>query len=115
MTQSLLKQLEDLGDSLVSADLPVDVRKILGALVHYVDTGSLAPVAAPPERETVDASFEQSAENERLRDRIAELEAQASGQTAPTPAGAAVLPEASQPAVDPAAETAPPAPPVSPQ
>ena len=89
---SLLKSLEDLGDQIVAADLPVDVRKVLGGLVRYVETGSLEPPAAPLGREETQALSEADAEVARLRDQVAELQAQAQ------PAAAAPLPEASSPA-----------------
>ncbi len=89
---SLLRQLEDLGDSLITADVPVDARKILGAVVHYLETGSLEPVAPPPSAAQVTQVDEAEAENERLKARIAELES-----PAPPPSVAASVPEPTAP------------------
>jgi hypothetical protein len=109
---SLIADLEKLGESLAAADLPHDARKILGALVHYVDTGSLDPVVynTPAERQV---EHEEQAEIARLRDQVEQLQAAQAAQSpsapAPAPAGGGVLPPpAAAPASPPPSEPAPP-------
>lgn len=111
---SLLKQLEDLGDAIVSAEIPADSRKVLGALIYYVETGSLEPPAPPPSREEAQQISEADAEIARLRDQIATMQAEG---VAAAPAAPAEIPAedpaaapAAPPAVAPAFPPAPPAP-----
>lgn len=87
---SLIADLERLGDSLAAADLPADPRVIVGALVHYVETGSLEPVTYETPAET-QATHEEQAEVARLRDQVEQLQAQVeAGQAAPAVPAAAV-------------------------
>jgi hypothetical protein len=90
---SLIADLDRLGESLAAADLPSDARKILGALVRYVETGSLDPVTyeTPAESRVED---EKQAEIARLADRVATLEAEQTAQSPSAPAPAAPSPEA---------------------
>lgn len=102
--QSLLKQLEDLGDQIVAADLPRDVRKILGGLVHFVETGSLEPPAPPVNTAAAQQINEDQAEIARLQDQVAQLTAaQAGSKAAPEP----IAPEAPTPPVPPAGAVLP--------
>lgn len=81
---SFLADLEQLGDQLISAELPADPRKILGALVHYIEHGSLQP----PQRlapDTVRQVHEEASEIARLQDRVRQLEGDAKGE-GPVPA-----------------------------
>lgn len=96
--RSLLSKLEELGDSIVTADIPVDVRKVLGALVRFVETGSLEPPAAPAPVEEQRFVHEAESENLRLQQRIRELEG--------TQADAAAPPVATPPFESPAAPVA---------
>jgi hypothetical protein len=105
----LLADLERLGDKIVSADLPVDARKILGALVHAIEqTGwqiDLKPPEAPTDRAEAQQINEDQAEIARLRTQLAEAQA---AQAPPAPAAAA--PEGPEPPASGAAAD-PPAPP----
>lgn len=106
--RSLLARLEDLGDGIVTADIPVDVRKVLGALVHFIETGSLDPPEAPTPLAEQRAVHESESENLRLQQKIRELEAAQSDAAAPAPA-APVEPAAVPPAAVPPADPAKPA------
>lgn len=105
--QSFLSELVEHGDKLVAADLPSDVRKVLGALVNWVGSGGkfVDPDVFNPAAEQ--ALNEEQAESARLANRIAQLEAQLAAQASPTSA-------VESPAVPPAAPAVPPAAPAAP-
>ncbi len=90
-TTSFLTDLVEHGDKLVAADLPTDVRKVLGSLVSWIDAGGkfVEPEVFNPAASQQVA--EEQAESARLAQRVAELEARLSG-TAPAPAPATPSP-----------------------
>lgn len=79
---SLLADLEKLGDGLTGADLPADPRKLLGALIYYVENRTLEPPAPANETQAAELHEERS-EIARQRDQIEQLEAQLSAAKAP--------------------------------
>jgi hypothetical protein len=74
--RNLLAALEDLGDRLTGGELPNDLRKIVGGLVHLVETGSIEPPAPPATRDEVRQLNETEADNARLQSEVATLQAQ---------------------------------------
>lgn len=118
---ALLTRLVDHAEKMVAADLPSDVRKVLGALIHWIDAGGqfvqpdvFNPAAseAVAQAEANEARLAQ--ENADLNKRLAALETLVRGQVAAAPPAAPVTTSPGPVASDPSVGAAAPAAPVTP-
>lgn len=116
---SFLTELENFGGQIIAAELPGDVRKVLGGLIHWIDAGGEFKLPAVFDSgasqlvEQAQADSDRVAQqNRELSERLLALEARLTVDEAPAPT--AVVPAPSEPAAPAAAGASAPAAPAIP-